>query len=405
MREADRTFWRGAGLLCLMAAVGCGADEHDAAPAMIVRDSAGVEIIENVQAAWPAGQGWRLSEEPLLTIGTVDGEPATVFDAILGVRRLANGTVVVADRRSSELRFFGADGAFLRSVGGEGDGPGEFRFMSLFWVRGGNTLVVSHLPGLSEFDAEGRFLRTMALDPGSRPSQPVAQIDDGTILGLGGGRPPAPANPGTLTSSELTFTWFAPDGSLRAPITSLPGRDTWHSDNVGPLGRHVPFTAGPAWGTSGTHVYLAGGGAPEIQVWSPGGLERLVRWEPSRHTTREILPAYREHLLASSPTADSRRRLEAFLAEVPLPEGPPATGEQLSILVEDDGVMWARGYPLPWEDAEVWEVFSDEGRWLGSVPMPPRFELHQAGRDFVLGIWRDEVGVEFVRQYRITGRD
>jgi len=39
--------------------------------------------------------------------------------------RLADGGVAVADGGSQEVRFFDADGDFVRSVAGPGGGPGE----------------------------------------------------------------------------------------------------------------------------------------------------------------------------------------------------------------------------------------------------------------------------------------
>jgi hypothetical protein len=40
-----------------------------------------------------------------------------------------------------------------------------------------------------------------------------------------------------------------------------------------------------------------------------------------------------------------------------------------------------------------------DGRWLGEITFPERFVLTDVGFDYVLGWWRDDLGVESVRLY------
>ena len=95
-------------------------------PAVQVRDSAGVEIVESTGPSWQGGEGWRVDPDPLLRLGVVDGDPAYQFSGIAGLARLEDGTVVVADEGSQEVRFFDAGGKVVAVVGGGGGGPGEF---------------------------------------------------------------------------------------------------------------------------------------------------------------------------------------------------------------------------------------------------------------------------------------
>ncbi len=108
----------------------CNAD--GVAPASAVRDSAGVRIVESVAPQWTPETAWRLSQEPVTHIGGMEGDPNQELFRVRGAIRLTNGNIVVANAGTSELRFFRADGSYLRSAGGDGDGPGEFRVVS--WV-------------------------------------------------------------------------------------------------------------------------------------------------------------------------------------------------------------------------------------------------------------------------------
>jgi hypothetical protein len=52
-------------------------------------------------------------------------------------------------------------------------------------------------------------------------------------------------------------------------------------------------------------------------------------------------------------------------------------------------------------DARRWHVFDATGQMLGEVHLPPRFQVHEIGDDWILGVWRSELDVEHVRMYRI----
>ena len=82
------------------------------------------------------------------------------------------------------------------------------------------------------------------------------------------------------------------------------------------------------------------------------------------------------------------------------PESHPAFGR---IYVDLPGNLWVlRTSPdrVP-ADPEPWDVFDPEGVWLGAVALPARFTMREIGDDYVAGVWRDELDVEYVRVYRL----
>src|SRR5688500_17313623 len=76
-----------------------------------------------VQAQKPP-KTWRVSERPILSIGSSDAEGPELFGSVEGAVRLSSGIVVVADGKSLELRFFSPAGRHLRTSGRRGGGPG-----------------------------------------------------------------------------------------------------------------------------------------------------------------------------------------------------------------------------------------------------------------------------------------
>jgi len=378
-----------------------------------IRDSAGVEIVESSRPLWDSTTRGRVSAQPALTIGAVQGDAPYLFHGILGVRRLSDGRLVVANQGTSELRFFDSTGRHLHTVGGEGDAPGEFRFMSLFWTRAGDTIVVSDARGLSILDPQGRFIRL--IQPGSAAgdataptAQFVGQLDDGTLLATGVRRSPDPAA-GQRVRDTIAFWLSLPDGTHRARLAELPGYETlpFAAGAGRAMPRRVPFSAYPAWSSEGDRIYLTSGVEPEVRVWGvDGALRRVVRWSPaSLALTSDDMSRYRDHALAAVTDPARKQQQERWLAEVRLPPRMPATGEVSAILVDGDGAMWVQAYRRAWDASAEWMVFSPEGAWLGSMPMRERFTPHQVGPDFVVGAWRDESGVEYVHLYRVTTKN
>ncbi len=105
------------------------------------RDSAGIRIVENSAPAWSEGEGWRLSDEPTLEIGVLDGAPEYQFYRAFDGARLSDGRIVVANAGTHELRVYDSNGDFLGSSGREGAGPGEFKNIGVLEVFAYDSLL------------------------------------------------------------------------------------------------------------------------------------------------------------------------------------------------------------------------------------------------------------------------
>ena len=53
--------------------------------------------------------------------------------------------------------------------------------------------------------------------------------------------------------------------------------------------------------------------------------------------------------------------------------------------------------------ASEWDILDSEGRYLGVLDMPHRFQPVTFEGDLVYGIWRDEFDVQYVRVMRVVG--
>ena len=172
--------WPGVIALVILAACGDNVSRPDTA---VVRDSAGVRIVENSRPLWQPGEEWRLSPDPVVDIGGGDMEEDQLF-RVVGALRLSDDRVIVANGGTNEIRFYGPGGAFLSASGGEGEGPGEFRGLDAIRRLRGDSLFArdGRLYRGSVFDGQGRFIRAVQPQVPGRPTNSEIVFDDGIIL-------------------------------------------------------------------------------------------------------------------------------------------------------------------------------------------------------------------------------
>jgi hypothetical protein len=77
----------------------------------------------------------------VLSIGASGGDSTLEFFRASSALLLPNGEVVVANNGTSQLRWFRADGSYLRTVGRRGNGPQEFRRTVYLYEGVADTLV------------------------------------------------------------------------------------------------------------------------------------------------------------------------------------------------------------------------------------------------------------------------
>jgi len=111
--------------------------------------------------------------EPLVTVeldemwrigGDTDDENE-FFGVISEIIHDDEGQLYLLDAQLSEVKIFDADGMFVRTIGREGEGPGEFRNPSdVFFVPGGNVGVLQLFPGrIVELTPTGEPVRDFPL--------------------------------------------------------------------------------------------------------------------------------------------------------------------------------------------------------------------------------------------------
>ena len=384
------------------------------------RDSAGVVVATTLGTRARSPVGWVVDTVPEYQVGDSDGEEPYLFSRIEGARQLADGRVVVVDRATCDWRFFGSDGVFLERFGGRGDGPGEFRDRGSAQCK----LVLSLHPdslfgwdgaNLSVFNDGGRFVRRQLLPWPNYGVATVVGVADGVAAVEQGGIH-IPGGPGQLSRAPDPAHFAMLELETQRLLWEKIGLQRYHTygiDNPGGLMgvKALPFDIRPSAAISGDGLYLTLGEnqGPEIRQYGPGGhLGRVIRLvepvpgAPSRRDIRSLADFELEGWeVADSTRARAYRERESRYSALPMPEVMPVFS---GLLVDDEGWLWAELYRFEVLAPVRWLVFDPNGEGVGSVDLPPDLDVWQIGRDFVLGVWEDELGVEYVRRHALTGR-
>lgn len=371
--------------------------------AQTVRDSAGIQVVENARSLGEI----RMGATPTLVIGTQAGD-AYLFSRVAGAVRLADGTIVVANGGSLQLRYFDKTGKYLRGVGQRGSGPGAFTKLDMLVKLPGDTLAAGALDQRhSYFTASGNFVRDGAARTSGMPL--VAIFSDHTVLAPVFTRPEAKGRAKWVEST--TIVAVDRTGKRSKALGRFPFMEMIAKDGQPDLLNFAPvgvFAAGES------HFFTGFGDQYSIRVLDrEGKLIRIIRraWTPERvmaaDVTRYVDAWARRSLKPGDPDAARKRQA---VRDARYAETVPAFVE---FRVDARGRLWVRAANLADAPAcggclhegmsgvSTWSVFDSNGRWVSDVRMPPRFHPRDIGADYILGVQLDDDDVPTIAMYRL----
>lgn len=383
-------------------AVACG--EPPPATTVSTRDSAGVAIMTLHTSPWIESAPWHVAEAPTVAIGTVDGPASYQLDRVEGALRLSNGTIVVADAGSSEIRFFDAAGRFLRASGRPGGGPGEYRQIASLGRGPGDSLWVYDFGArrMSVLTSQGTFVRSVSMGGELSAVVAVGRLPDGAFVirevwsAHAGGRAPALG----LTRSPAAIAKLTADGAALDTIGLFPGREVFISTEDG---RGVmsapPFARTASVALRNDQIIVGDQERFELRAYSPSGTLLSIAHAPTvdLELSPERVAAYIDDVVAAQPETEramTRRHLEGLTP----PPTMPAYGD---VLADADDNLWVAEYTPSEEPARRWAVLDPRGAPIGTVTVPARFHVYDIGTDWILGVQRDDFDAEHVWLCRI----
>lgn len=395
----------------------CGMDGTQVGSDAVVQDSAGVSIV-----TYPSGIGsapeWILAEEPTVEIGEVDGQPEMLFSRVVTAFEGIDGTIVVGDATSREIRWFDEDGRHIRTIGGRGDGPGEFRSISNVERLGADTILVWDEIGrrLSFFSNQGDFLSSELVGP-------VLGAVEGSFDAPPPGRMILPLTPwvlgffrdGSVLAHPLMAYMDVPAGVYRDSVpllrfdrslmdwerigTMLPGEAYYDPNSDVIMTLPLPFGIRTQAAVADEWVVIGWGDEAGISVLnSTGQAESIIRPGFLRvPISQDEIEEDRNARIEARGETD-REQFRRELQAVEYPTHRPAHGR----IVAGEEEFWVESSVTEADqDARLWFVFSRSGQVLGSVRIPNSLNITDVQRDNVVGVVTDELGVPKVMRFAL----
>lgn len=394
-------------ILCLFVA---GCRDEDAQPeADLVRDSAGVRIVElGSHSSGETPSILRIAAEPDLVLANREDDPAFQFVGVVDAASLPNGELAVAIQRPASVRVFSSTGDYQRTIGGPGSGPGEFR--GLHWIEAlaADTLIASDrgLRRVTHFDGSGAVAATVTF---TRPSSsevaasagapiPIGILRDGSYIVATYLPPPVQAGP-VRPSVELSR--YGSDGSWIVDLGAWPGDELFMQQAGSQLDVLTPpFARTTRIAVDEDGVWIVDSEQSEIARYSASGqLTISVRGVAQRvDVTPHLLQRFLEEKYEEVSDTETRQRLIDEQVNINYHTSAPV----FSDLRVGDRVVWVAQFQAPDERAVVtWHGFSRDMSDLYSLEIPVEMRVIRFESGTVIVAMRDEYDRESVRRYRI----
>ncbi len=399
-----------AAFICMTSFTRCAPAEESSVP-FEASDSAGVRIVHSREPRWSEGENWSISPTPLQTIGALTGPEEYQFVAVSSAARRSNGTLVVADAGARSVRLYDGEGTFLKTLGGPGSGPGEFRDPGPVFVTRGDSVVVwdQSLFRITRFDPQGGLAGVRTVDLGTIANAVEPPLFPGTL---------EPLRDGGLLVRLIEKRKDLPTGIFRQPSGALRvSEDLSKTDTLmffgdleqisveAPFGRWpIPAPLGRrSWIThqgSPSRICIGDQEAPQIVCFGPGGSRTFLRWSRERTpVTKEEVAEWRGEMVRLHGQKMSEDEVLRMLDQVPVPAVRP---DYSRITLDRLGNLWVEVGPAAQGTAPGVDhlVFDPEGALLGVVHVPP-IQILEIGEDYVLGVHHDEFEVEYLQLFEI----
>jgi len=326
-----------------------------------------------------------------LVLGLDDSDPEQRFYGLRDVDADGDGNLWVLDGGNSRIQVFDRDGAFVRTVGREGQGPGELESPSWLTVAGEHVIVRSAQSRISVFSAlDGSHVGDATVSESGFSLSTLTGRSDGTFYAgttefdrsgdtpLSVGEVPA----------ELIVARFNQDAGMLNEVVRLPSVVIFVSSAAEkrPAGVARPFASfaaartGEVYGITASQYQVIALDADAEPAWA-----LRVAYEPAELS---------EEIIEGAVESARTRRPDTTRADLLWPDRLPALSH---VAVDGHGHIYVyphfeRGEEL--EDRPV-DVYSPDGELLFSGMILDR-QWRRARGDYVYAAGSDRVTGELL---------
>ena len=356
--------------------------------------------------------------EEVFTVGSVVGDTWDTFGSIRSVHFDAQGNLHIFDTQAEHILVVGPDGSLIRTVGGRGEGPGEFGSVTTAIVGRDGSYTVLGFSQIDLLEPDGEYVRRITLDPMTTGivianlALPDGRLVTGAIMRLGDddeeaeGGHPIHIFPLDGTEPEVLYTAWRPPDEDEDGISVSGSRES---------GRRVAWSAGRAFEPFVSYDLLTDGRVALID--SIGYRVKLIELDGSVAGTieRPITPlavddaireAARERYRESTASANATRTNSPIQIEMEGVEGLTFADEVpvlYGLKVDWEDRIWVRRRGPTGDDDGPTDVVRPDGDYVGTLPPEGLRTPDAFGPGGLLAyIERGEMDVPTVRVVRLV---
>ena len=400
-----------------LAACAADADPSAAGPDVVVETIGDTTVVRTL-----SGGVWEdeATLVPEVSIGELDGSEEYLFGRIGAIAVDDDHNMYVLDEQARHVRVFDSAGSHVQTLGGRGEGPGEFQVPIGIAISERRVLVRDPANGRVQlFRPETWDNEEWKYQPSPYFwSTPLYTDDQGRIYV-------------DISEDDPRFIVMGPDGThldtVSAPDAPSGFDDgdyvvTFRGENASggwiSIAKDIPFSPGWYWTVHPTGRFLTAlSTAYRIDLEQDIGVLRIER------DHMPVAVADDEHDHHERKIVRAMRRFDADWTW----NGPPIPGHKPffhELLAGRDGRIWVRlateanpvenedhdpedpsSMPVDWREPLRYDVFEPDGTYLGVVAPPKDFTRWVEpvfDGDYVWAVTRDELGIQRVVRFRIV---
>ena len=354
--------------------------------------------------SWEGESGWQVE-----LVAETTGGPQTPGE-LIDPNSLALdewGRAFVVDQKPSVIKVFDANGAYIRTIGGEGQGPGEFR-VGFVAVRNGHVVIQDpQTTRTSVWDTTGTFLRSWT---SSCCYWSDIQVDRAGLVYIpssiqtpaGGERRQATAYVRWTVDGTVVDTLWVPNPTSEVKTWTLTANRG--GTNTMTMMMPVPLTPRMVSGFNPEGGFLLGWSSEYQVAVAPHGSDTSGVFRRS-WTVEPVTDERRNHEVEVQMAQMGEGFEEAALRKAFVASDIPATAPAFVALhVDQNGNRWIRLDPGMDSTRTRFDVFNPDGAFLGTVAVASKLPMYGRmafGKDEIVVARENIDGVPVLARYRV----
>jgi hypothetical protein len=355
--------------------------------------------------------------EEILRIGSAGGDPLYQFGQIAGIAVTEDGGIFVLDQQAGEVKGFSASGEWQQTIGRSGAGPGELGQQAGPLLLGAaDTLVVPDLANqrVNLFGMDGSMYGSYRVDLSQGIPVRWESFGKGVVVSqLRSFALPNQPAPDTMDAIVAR----AADGEIIDTLLTMPAGKTFQFSGGAPEFHF--FTAEPAWALT-PDMEIAYGVNDDYRIGlydRSGSLARIIKKPFTRGAVTEtdkelftdaLMRVWEQAGVPPQALPTLKQGInfnDTYPAYFQFMSGPAGSlwvqhVQAINRMTED---QLSNFNPLLTLGGPEWDVFDNQGRFLGTIEMPTGFQPVRFVGDRIYGIWRDDLEVQHVMALRVVG--